>query len=84
MSRVKRATPSTKVIKRDRFGERAVKLGFCNEDQVLSAVKRQEELAAAGEAHKLIGLVMLETGAISNDQLIQVLKTYEQEHSVHE
>ena len=61
----------------DRFGERAVKAGFCTAKDVEKAVAFQQDLARRGLPHKLIGLVLLESGAISTEQLIRVLKTYE-------
>ena len=64
---------------KERFGERAVRMGFVTEEQVHQALERQWSLAAEGRPHMLIGLVLLEMGAISNDRLIRVLKSYEEE-----
>jgi hypothetical protein len=61
----------------DRFGERAVKMGFCSREEVNLAVDAQEDCRRSGRPHTLIGLVLLELGSLSTDQLIKVLKTYE-------
>ena len=61
----------------ERFGELAVEMGFCSaqeRDKALAEQKRQDE---AGEPHKLLGLVMLQLGTIDNEQLIAILKRYE-------
>ena len=63
----------------EKFGERAVRMGFVTEDQVRGALERQRSLAAQGRPHMLIGLVLLEMGALANDQLIRILKSYEEE-----
>ena len=65
--------------RREKFGERAVRMGFVTEDEVRGALERQRSLAAEGRPHMLIGMVLLEMGALANDQLIQVLKSYEDE-----
>jgi len=59
---------------RDPFGQVAVNLGFCTPQDVKKALAVQKELAAAGEPHKLVGMILLERGVISTTQLIQVLK----------
>jgi len=68
---------SLRIVESDRFGERAVKLGLCDENDVLAAVENQRQLAAKHKPHKLIGLVLLEMGVIDNNQLIRILRTYE-------
>ena len=64
---------------RERFGERAVRMGFIIEADVEAALDRQRELAREGKPHMLIGLVLLQMGALANDQLIAILKSYEDE-----
>lgn len=59
-----------------RFGERAVELGFCSQDQVKRALDKQKDLARKKNPHRLTGLILLDKGAITNDQLIEVLRTY--------
>ncbi len=64
---------------KERFGERAVRMGFIIEADVEAALDRQQELAKEGKPHILIGLVLLQMGALANDQLIAILKSYEDE-----
>ena len=64
---------------RERFGERAVRMGFVTEASVRAALDRQRELAKDRRPHVLIGLVLLEMGALTNEQLIVILKSYEDE-----
>jgi hypothetical protein len=60
--------------KRLRFGEAIVAAGHVDRDIVERALDIQRKRDAIGESHKLLGLIMLEMGAISNEQLIQTLK----------
>ena len=62
-----------------KFGERAVDLGFCSQDQVEQALDKQKNLARKKKPHRLTGLILLDKGAITNDQLIEVLRSYEAE-----
>ncbi len=64
---------------KERFGERAVRMGFIIEADVEAALDRQRELAEEGKPHMLIGLVLLQMGSLANDQLIAILKSYEDE-----
>ncbi len=57
-----------------RFGQVAVRRGFATEGQVAEALARQRELAEAGSAHKLIGMILLEMGALGTTELIEVLR----------
>jgi hypothetical protein len=52
-------------------------MGFAAESQVRAALDIQESLLKAGEERRLIGMIMLETGMISSDQLIDILKYYD-------
>jgi hypothetical protein len=60
--------------RRLRFGEAIVQAGHVDRDIVEKALEIQRERDAIGESHKLLGLIMLEMGAISNEQLIATLK----------
>jgi hypothetical protein len=80
MGQVQSERVATGIVPQDRFGERAVKLGFCLDADVREAIERQAGLAERGKPHKLIGLVLLDMGVITNAQLIRVLKTYEEGH----
>jgi len=59
------------------FGQIAIKMGFCTQDDVDRALAIQEGLAPEGKEHRLIGLILLETGALSTTQLIEILQYYE-------
>jgi len=59
------------------FGQIAVRMGFVAESQVQAALEIQESISKAGKKRRLIGMIMLETGMISTDQLIAILKYYE-------
>jgi hypothetical protein len=61
------------------FGEIAVGLGFCSREDVEKGLEVQRELKRARKKHKLIGMILLESGAISSAQLIQILRYYEEE-----
>lgn len=56
------------------FGEAIVAAGHVERDVVERALEIQRQRDAIGESHKLLGLIMLEMGAISNEQLIATLK----------
>ena len=60
------------------FGEIAVGLSFCSAEDVEKGLEIQRDLKRKGKKHKLIGMILLETGAISSAQLIQILKYYEE------
>ncbi len=58
------------------FGQIAIRLGFATSAQVQAALEVQDSLRKAGRP-RLIGMIMLEMGMISSEQLIEVLKYYE-------
>lgn len=60
--------------KKLRFGEVAVGQGYLTATTVDEALSIQRDRDGVGESHKLLGLILLEMGAISNDQLIRTLK----------
>ncbi len=59
---------------KERFGQVAIRRGYVSERQVTDALERQRELAQGGSAHKLIGMIMLEMGALGTTELIEVLR----------
>ncbi len=59
---------------REPFGQAAVRRGYVTQQQVNDALSRQGDIAAGGEAHKLIGMIMLEMGALGTSELIEVLR----------
>ena len=59
---------------REPFGRVAVRKGFVSEHQVSQALAHQKNLSTQGLAHKLIGMIMLEMGALGTTELIDVLR----------
>ena len=57
------------------FGQIAIQKGFIKEAQLEQALSIQSQ--QEGEDRKLLGIVMLEAGLLSNEQLIQILQRYE-------
>ena len=65
--------------KKGLFGEIAIKKGFVTEEQVKMALEVQKEMDAIGEKHKLIGVIMLELGMLTSEQILEILKTFEKD-----
>ena len=65
------------MAKTEQFGQVAVRMGFVTESQVQAALEIQDSMTKAGRERRLIGMLMLETGMISSDQLIEILKYYD-------
>lgn len=61
------------------FGEIAVRLGYLNPAQVETALAQQNRAKGNGQVHKLIGMLLLEGGALTNTQLIEVLREMERQ-----
>ncbi|HZU96095.1 MAG TPA: hypothetical protein VFF73_05255 [Planctomycetota bacterium] len=61
--------------RRVRFGEAALEAGYIEKVALDKALIVQRERDQQGGSHKLLGIILLEMGAISNDQLIEILKT---------
>ena len=59
---------------REPFGQVAVRKGYVTQQQVSDALVRQKDLGHVGAAHKLIGMIMLEMGALGTTELIEVLR----------
>lgn len=64
------------------FGQVAVRKGYVTGQQVETALAHQRGLRERGAPHKLIGMILLEEGFLSNAQLIDVLKTMELARSI--
>ena len=64
------------MAKYEPFGQVAVKMGFCTQGDIEKALEIQRALPAQGKEHRLIGLILLELGALSTTQLIQILQYY--------
>jgi len=56
------------------FGQVAIRKGLVNEQQVQDALHHQRRLRESGEKHKLIGMILLEMGALGTTELIDILK----------
>ena len=61
--------------RRVRFGEALLEAGYIRSEALDKALQVQKARDQQGESHKLLGIILLEQGAISSDQLIEVLKT---------
>ncbi|HUW56210.1 MAG TPA: hypothetical protein VMZ92_06210 [Planctomycetota bacterium] len=59
------------------FGQVAIQMGFVTESQVQAALEIQASMEKTRKERRLLGMIMLEMGMISTDQLIDVLKYYE-------
>jgi len=59
---------------REPFGQVAVRRGYVTQQQVNEALSRQRDIVAGAQAHKLIGMIMLEMGALGTSELIEVLR----------
>ena len=56
------------------FGELCLRQGFIDGKALDKALTLQRSRDSEGESHKLLGIILLEMGAISSQQLIDVLK----------
>lgn len=65
------------MAKTEQFGQVARRMGFVSESQVQAALEIQDAMTKAGKKRRLIGMIMLETGMISSEQLIDILKYYD-------
>ena len=64
------------MMKVEQFGQIAKRMGFVAEPQIEAALEVQDAMTKAGKNRKLMGMIMLETGMISSEQLIDILKHY--------
>ena len=60
--------------RRVRFGEAALADGYIQQGALEKALVVQRDRDQQGGSHKLLGIILLEMGAISSDQLIEILK----------
>jgi hypothetical protein len=63
------------------FGEIAVQKGYVTVAQVRHALEIQREMIKSGEGHKLIGVLLVELGYLTPDQVVDVLDTYDRERA---
>ncbi len=66
---------------REPFGQVAVRKGYVSEQQVYDALARQRGLGERGEKHKLIGMILLEMGALGTTELIDILRLLNVPHA---
>ena len=57
----------------ERFGNIAIAKGFITPEKLLDALKIQVQEETEKKQHRLIGQILLEQGAISGEQIQQVL-----------
>ncbi len=62
------------------FGQVAKRLGYCSQEDVQSALDQQRKLQVEEDTEKLIGMIMLDQGILTTDQLISVLRVLEHKH----
>jgi len=60
-----------------RLGELAVQKGYCTPQQVDKALRIQREQKAAGRRPMLSGIILVQNGIISTEQLIDMLQDYD-------
>lgn len=62
------------------FGEAAVRLGYCTVEDIEEALEEQEQLESEGVS-RLIGMILLEKGKLTNDELIDILNKLQKNSS---
>ena len=70
------------MTKAEPFGQVAIRMGFVTDSQVQAALEVQDSMQKAGRKRRLIGMILLDLGMISSQQLIDILKYYEQRDAV--
>ena len=63
------------------FGQIAIEKGYITEEQVDTALQVQKEMDSRGERHKLIGVIMLDLGMLTSEQIVDILKAFEEHAS---
>ncbi len=63
------------------FGEIAIEKGFITLDQLRRALDIQREMIRSGEGHKLIGVLLVELGYLTPEQVVEILETYDRERA---
>jgi hypothetical protein len=63
------------------FGEIAIKRKYVTVPQVRQALAIQGEMRRSGEGHKLIGVLLVELGYLTADQVIDVLAASDAERA---
>ena len=65
-----------------RFGKLAADMGFITMDQMLKAIEVQVKENIAFGTHRKIGMILLEEGHMTMDQINEVLKVLEERRSL--
>jgi hypothetical protein len=68
------------VEERHLFGEIAIEKGFLTLQQLRRALDIQREMIRSGEGHKLIGVLLVELGYLTPDQVCEILETHDREN----
>ena len=58
---------------RKMFAEMAARKGYCSEEDIEQALKKQAEMEDHEQHHKMLGLILLQEGMIDNSQFIDLL-----------
>ncbi len=61
------------------FGEMAIRLGFCTAKDVRQALNYQHELQAEQGEDRKIGLIMMEKGILTSEQVTSILHVLEEQ-----
>lgn len=57
-----------------RFGQLAMQMGYIDGNQLAAAFRRQREDEAGGRPHRLVGAILFQEGAMSAEQIEEVLR----------
>ena len=60
------------------FGAFAVRRGFATPREIQEGVAAQDRLERAGERRPLLGMMLLQMGVLTTDQMIEILREMEQ------
>lgn len=74
-----KASTPTPMKSTELLGARAVRLGYVTPEQVDDALERQRERRATSKQHRLLGLLLVDQGLLSPDQLVSILDS--EDHS---
>lgn len=63
------------------FGEIAIELGLITREQLRRGLDHQQQLRRDGLGHKLLGVILVEQGVLTSEQVFAVLNAYEHEQA---
>ncbi len=64
------------------IGSLVVKHGFATQEQILEAIEEQKAQKTDGKDHVKLGLLLVQKGIISTDQLLTVVENYNRRHTL--